>query len=138
MGITTKIAVVTDDGVRISDHFGRARYYQVFTIEQGDIVSDELRDRRGTTHHGNHNHEGLEHNHEGGHGLHPAAADRHASMVNQITDVSLLITRGMGRGAYFALAEAGIQTAATDFTDTRKAIQAFIDGTLTVEEGRVH
>ena len=138
MEITTKIAVVTDDGERISDHFGRAMFYQVFSVVNGKIAGSEMRNRRGTLHHGKeHDH----HDHGGGdhqHGFQQGAADRHSAMIGQIMDVSLLITRGMGRGAYAALAEAGIQTAATNLTGTEEAVQAFLAGTLTVEEGRIH
>lgn len=64
-----KIAVVTDDGATIAQHFGRARYYQVFSIVDGSIADRELRDRNGTLHHGGHgHHEG--HDHNGGHGHH--------------------------------------------------------------------
>jgi len=59
-------------------------------------------------------------------------------MISQITDVSLLITRGMGRGAFIALAEAGIETAATALVDTREAVQAYIDGSLQVDQDRIH
>ena len=33
-----KIAVITDDEKTISQHFGRAPYYMVFTIEDGHII----------------------------------------------------------------------------------------------------
>mgnify|MGYP001095166884 CR=1 FL=1 len=39
-----KIAAITDDGVAISQHFGRAAYYLVATVEDGQIVNRELRD----------------------------------------------------------------------------------------------
>ena len=42
-----KIAVITDDGKTISQHFGRAPYYLVLTIEEGKIVSREMRDKMG-------------------------------------------------------------------------------------------
>jgi predicted Fe-Mo cluster-binding NifX family protein len=33
-----KIAAITDDGKTISQHFGRAPYYLVVTVENGQIV----------------------------------------------------------------------------------------------------
>jgi hypothetical protein len=33
-----KIAAITDDGITISQHFGRAPYYMVLTIENGEIL----------------------------------------------------------------------------------------------------
>ena len=40
-----KIAAVTEDEVNISQHFGRAPYYLVYTVEEGDITDKEIRDR---------------------------------------------------------------------------------------------
>jgi predicted Fe-Mo cluster-binding NifX family protein len=45
--LTMKIAVITDDGKTISQHFGRAPYYLVLTIEEGKIVNREMRDKMG-------------------------------------------------------------------------------------------
>jgi predicted Fe-Mo cluster-binding NifX family protein len=42
-----KIAVVTDDGKMISQHFGRAVHYLVLTVEDGKITRRELRDKPG-------------------------------------------------------------------------------------------
>ena len=42
-----KIAAITDDGVTISQHFGRAPYYLVYTVEDGEIVDRELREKLG-------------------------------------------------------------------------------------------
>jgi len=39
-----KIAVPTDDGKTISQHFGRARSFAIFEVENGEIVSKELID----------------------------------------------------------------------------------------------
>lgn len=45
-----KIAAITDDGKTISQHFGRAQYYPVATIENGQIVDRELREKPGHAH----------------------------------------------------------------------------------------
>jgi len=42
-----KIAAITDDGVTISQHFGRAPYYAVLTVEEGRVVRRELREKPG-------------------------------------------------------------------------------------------
>ena len=42
-----KIAFVTDDGVTITQHFGRAGKYLVVEVEEGKEVSRNLRDRQG-------------------------------------------------------------------------------------------
>lgn len=144
-----KIAVVTDDGVALSQHFGRARYYHVFTVEDGVVVADELRDRAGTLHHGHGaghgagDSHGVEHEHgaghgHGAHGMGAGAADRHAAMVSQLSDVETLVVGGMGLGARQAMAAAGISVVATDLTETRAAVDALIAGTLTSQEDRFH
>ena len=43
-----KIAAITDDGQTISQHFGRAAYYAVLTIEDGKIIAREQREKMGT------------------------------------------------------------------------------------------
>ena len=42
-----KVAAVTDDGETISQHFGRALYYEVLTIENGKIAKRERREKIG-------------------------------------------------------------------------------------------
>jgi predicted Fe-Mo cluster-binding NifX family protein len=42
-----KIAVVTEDEVTISQHFGRAPYYMVYTVEGGKVTEKERRDKAG-------------------------------------------------------------------------------------------
>ncbi len=48
--IDMRIAVITDDGQTISQHFGRALHYLVVTIEEGKITQRELRDKVGHQH----------------------------------------------------------------------------------------
>jgi predicted Fe-Mo cluster-binding NifX family protein len=124
-----KIAVVTDDGTTLAQHFGRARYYQVWTVEDGSVTGTELRDRAATLRHGN----GHEPNHEHEHGTHD-----HSAMVAQITDVELVLAGGMGFRARQAMDEAGITVVATDIAETEAAVAAWIDGTLTHREERLH
>ncbi len=40
-----KIAAIADDGKIIYQHFGRATYYLVATVENDDIIDCELRDK---------------------------------------------------------------------------------------------
>ncbi len=77
-----KIAAVTDDGLIISQHFGRAAYYWVVTIENGVIVSEEKREKMGHTHFSGEEHTG-EHS-AGRHGFDRVAQNRHARMIDAI------------------------------------------------------
>ena len=45
-----KIAVVTDDETTISQHFGQASLYLVFTVEGGKVTGKEKRPKMGHRH----------------------------------------------------------------------------------------
>lgn len=142
--VPLKIAAVTDDGRTLSAHFGRARSYLVCTVEDGRIVAEELREKAGHHtfgEHGGHHHDaGHEHGagRGGGHGTGPGADDRHAAMVASIPDVRVVLTRGMGQGAYAALQAAGIEAVVADVLEIANAVQAYLDGTLTNRLDRLH
>jgi predicted Fe-Mo cluster-binding NifX family protein len=95
-----KIAAVSEDGVTISQHFGRAPFYVVVTVEGGKIVSHETRDKMGHTQFSGEHEEHTHGDDPRGHGFDPAAQDRHARMVVTIADCEVLLARGMGAGAY--------------------------------------
>lgn len=132
------IAVVTDDGSRVAMHFGRARFYQVFSVEDGEILRSELRDRRGTLHHGHDHGHGHDEGRGDAHGFGAGAADRHAAMLTQLSDVSVLLVGGMGRGARQAVDAAGIAVVATDIGDTTEAVTAYLSGRLENREQLFH
>lgn len=123
-----KIAVITDDGKTISQHFGRAPYYMVLTIEEGKIVNREMRDKLGhnqfSPNQHSEQHHGEHHGHDG------EAHSKHASMVETIADCKALICGGMGMGAYDSMKRLNIQPIVTDISDIEIAAQAFIDGKL--------
>ena len=87
-----KIAAITDDGKTISQHFGRAPYYMVLTVEGGKIVKHEMRDKLS---HAQFQSEGHDHYEEAGgrHGYGPAADNRHGRMAESITDCEALLCR---------------------------------------------
>ena len=125
-----KIAAVSEDGVTISQHFGRAPFYVVVTIEGGKIVSHETRDKMG---HNQFSGEHEEHTHGDdprGHGFDPAAQDRHARMVATIADCEVLLARGMGAGAYESMKKANILPVVTDVANIDEAVQAYLAGSL--------
>lgn len=126
-----KIAIVTDNGKTISEHFGRATKYAVIDIQEGKITSRELRDKAG--HHTFHQLE-EHHNHSEGHqhgrSMDTHSADKHARMVQSITDCSVLLARGMGRGAKLSMEEANINTFQVNFDLVDDAINALINGSI--------
>lgn len=141
-----KIAAISDDGKTISAHFGRARHYLVYTVEDGEIVDRELRDKAGHhefaghEHHGGHEHD---HDHHGrddprGHGFGRGAGRRHAQMISAIEDCDLLLARGMGQGAYLALQEANITPITTELKMIEDAVQAYLAGEIVDRPERRH
>jgi len=136
-----KIAVITDDEKTVSRHFGRARYYLVFDIEDGKVVTREQRDKAGhqqfasEPHDHDHDHG---HDHGEGHGMGPQAQHRHGQMIAPITDCLALVAGGMGRGAYISLEQAGIAPIVTDMEDAEAAALACAAGTITNHIERLH
>ncbi len=129
-----RIAVVTDDHQTVSAHFGRASYYDVFSIEDGKVIARETRSKAGHDQFTSEPHE------EPGqpHGLGPAAEDHHARMVGVIRDCQVMIGRGMGRGAYDFLSRNGIRPVLTDIQGIEEAIQAYLMGNLADHPERLH
>ena len=133
---TMKIAVVTDDGTTICQHFGRAQYYTVVTIDNGKVVSKEQRNKAG------HHVAGAQHtsqtSHGERHGFDANAQASHAGMMANITDCQLLIAGGMGWGAHESLKQNGIESLITDVKNIDEAIQLYIQGKLPNLQERLH
>lgn len=123
-----KIAVVTDDHQTISAHFGRAAYYEIFTLENGVITERKTLPRTNHQHlHPDQPHdEGHQHNHD------------HHAMLEPIRDCAVLIARGMGNGAYQALKLQKIEPFITDLVEIESALQAYQQGTLESHTERLH
>jgi predicted Fe-Mo cluster-binding NifX family protein len=123
-----KIAAVSDDGITISQHFGRAAYYVVVTVQNDQIVAREQREKMGHAQFGGETHaEGAD---PRGHGFDPAAQSRHARMASAIADCQVLLARGMGAGAYDSMQAAGIRPVVTDIANIDDAVKAYLAGAL--------
>ena len=103
-----KIALVTDDHETISAHFGRAKFYEIFTIEAGRITARESIARTIQQIIS----PALEHDTTEKHHTHD-----HNAMILPIADCEVLLARGMGTGAHLSLQEHGIQPIITDIHD---------------------
>lgn len=134
-----KIAVVTDDQRSVSRHFGRAHYYLVFTVEDGQIVQQELRDKLGHDQfqHEQHEHD-HDHDHEHGHGHGRHSQEKHDRMMANIGDCQVLLCAGMGMGAHQSLQAIGVTPILTDYKDIQQAVQAYLDGALADHPERLH
>lgn len=131
-----KITAVSEDGITISQHFGRAPFYVVVTVENNAIVSREKRDKMGHAHFAGETH--AEGEDPRGHGFDPAAQSRHASMAAAIADCQVLLARGMGAGAYESMRLVGIQPVVTEIANIDEAVRAYLDGTLVDHTEKLH
>jgi len=131
-----KIAAISDDGTTISQHFGRAMFYVVSTVEGGKVVSKEKRSKAG--HHTFAAQE--EHAAAAGerHGYDAASQDKHRSMADTIADCQVLLAGGMGWGAYESLKSYNIQSIVTDVDNIDEAVQLHLAGKLPNLMERLH
>ncbi len=131
-----KIAVVTDDEATICQHFGRAQYYMVFTVEDGKITGKERRDKMGHRHFASQ--EGEHGTVTGPHGYDADSQRKHASMAEPIKDCQVLIAGGMGMGAYDSMKSYNIEPLVTDISSIANAVKLFTEGNLPNLMDRLH
>lgn len=139
-----KIAVVTDDEQTISRHFGRARYYLILTVENGVITARERVEK--PAHHGHHHHHDHhdhsnvslhdDHTHEADHAKDEAG--RHADMFAPLHGCDVVLTRGMGNGAYNGLQQINVRPIITDIDSIEAAVNAVIDGSIIDHPEKLH
>lgn len=131
-----KIAAVSDDGLDISQHFGRAPYYVVVTVEEGKIVSKETRSKAGHQTFAAHEPPKLAPGER--HGYEAGSQTRHEKMAEAISDCQVLLSGGMGWGAYEAMQGYGIEPIVTDVGDIGEAVTLYLAGRLPNLMERVH
>ena len=131
-----KIAAITDDGQTISQHFGRAAYYLVATVESGQIVNRELRDKLGHAHFMNQPHADEQPGQP--HGMDAVSHNKHLQMAESIADCEALLCRGMGMGAYESMKALGIRPVVTDIAAIDEAVMAYVGGNIIDQVERLH
>ncbi|UCH87554.1 MAG: NifB/NifX family molybdenum-iron cluster-binding protein [Dehalococcoidia bacterium] len=131
-----KIAAVSEDEVNISQHFGRAPYYVVLTVEGNEIVDSETRPKVG--HHTFAAHEHPRPGRGQRHGCDAGSQPKHRRMAETIADCDVLIAGGMGQGAYESLKDYGIRPIVTEIGDIREAILRYLEGNLPNLRERLH
>jgi predicted Fe-Mo cluster-binding NifX family protein len=122
-----KIAVISQDGRTVSQHFGRAPWYLVFTVEGGAVMASETRPKAG--HHQFHGDPGAPET---------DPEDRHRAMAGSIEDCQALIAGGMGMGAFESLRRSGIEPVLTDEGDPLTAALRYAAGDLPHQPRRLH
>ena len=131
-----KIAAITEDQITISQHFGRAPLYVVFTVEDGKVVKKETRDKAG-----HHTFSADAHPETAPgeqHGFDAGAQSRHATMAQTIDDCQVLIAGGMGWGAYESLKSRKIEAIVTDVKNMEEAVDLYLHGKLPNLMDRLH
>ena len=113
--MSIKVAIPTDDGETISRHFGQAKYFKVFSLDNNQLSSFELREKA-SHQHGDHALQG---------GIHPGQ-----QMVETISDCQVLISGGMGTPAFTRAGAAGLKVFLTNNLSIPAAIEAYLAGTL--------
>lgn len=114
-----KAAVVTDDLLTVSAHFGMARHYLVYDIVDGVVKGREVRDKVGHS-------QGMQHHEQGG-----AAESRlHNTMLANVADCQAIIAAGMGAPMYASIVSAGMRTYITRIRTADDAVKALAEGTL--------
>lgn len=129
-----KIAFVTDDGITITQHFGRAGKYLVVEVVDGKEVSRELREKFGHTHF---HQEGAEHQHTQDHSS-PENHQKHIQMMDAIMDCDVVICGGMGRGAFVSITSMGKNVFITNNLDIDSALNGYLAGELKNMSDLVH
>ncbi|HDI52886.1 MAG TPA: dinitrogenase iron-molybdenum cofactor biosynthesis protein [Candidatus Bathyarchaeota archaeon] len=102
------IPVVDEEGSMISEHFGRAPYFAVFTIEEGRILRRELTPNISE--------------HFGGYGRPP---DRILSLKPDV-----VITVGMGPRALSRFQEAGVAVLRAEGLNVEENLRRLMEGSL--------
>ncbi len=132
-----RIAVASDDAERVSQHFGRAPYYVVFTVEERRIAEREVRSKayhhaeghaedRAAAHGEAHEHRHGQHEGQAGHAGHDHHGHDHGSMLEPIADCQVVLVGGMGQGAYESLRAAGVEAAFVQAGRTEDAVADYL------------
>ena len=124
--MVTRIALPTDDGTTLCQHFGRAHYYEVVEIKDGEVVSTELRDKFAHVHDEEHHGES-EASHE----------EIHGRMTDAAHGCDVIIAGGMGGGAMNALTASGYTVMQTDMSNLDEIVESYRAGTFVNLAGKV-
>jgi predicted Fe-Mo cluster-binding NifX family protein len=113
-----RIAFITDDGLSVSAHFGKAPSYRVFSVTDGQVADLGARPKPY-------------------HGADNQPATTHGDMFAPISDCQVLVAGGMGTPAWQSARQAGLEVILAG-GEIEAALKAFVRGELTSDERRVH
>ena len=121
-----KIAIPSDEGTYLSQHFGRTLGFTIFEVANGRIINQEYRLNNFTAHvsgqHEQYQHHGAEHDDHAQHS--------HSRILIALSDCEIVIAGGMGRRLVDDLTDAGKKIFITTIPETRKAVEMFLSDKL--------
>jgi predicted Fe-Mo cluster-binding NifX family protein len=122
-GENMNIAVPTNDGLSIAEHFGRSAGFLLFQTESGRITSRQLKENTAQHTHAQSNCA----SHSG-----PVGAHDHAAILSALAGCEVVICAGMGWRAAEALKQAGVrEVIVTKPGPVEEQVQAYLRGELT-------
>jgi predicted Fe-Mo cluster-binding NifX family protein len=122
-----KIAIPTNDGASVSEHFGRSASFLIFEIENGQIKSRELRTN------------GAKHSRAQGECDHHSADNEshsHAGILAALDGCEVVICAGMGQRAAESLKGCGTQIFVVPPASAEEKVVAYLAGKLTPQTER--
>jgi predicted Fe-Mo cluster-binding NifX family protein len=114
-----KVAIAADaaeESTRVSEHFGRARYFLIYEVVGDSVSFVEARANPKAQGHGHF----------------------HEAILPVLEDVEVVISAGMGRGAYSHLIAEDKKVVITSAIPAREAVEKFARGELKHEPERIH
>ncbi|NOX90247.1 MAG: hypothetical protein GXO77_14620 [Calditrichaeota bacterium] len=109
-----KIAVGTDDKATIrSGHFGKSKYYRIFSVENGEIISEEIRENPFAAQDDSEHHHG-----------------RGQNIIRLLKDCNVFMAKSMGMHSVPGLVQKNIQPVIARSSDIRSTVEKYISGDL--------
>jgi len=126
-----RIAFPTNDREKISAHFGRSQGFLIVEVKEGKVVNEEYIPNTVTGHvqHTHHDEHVQGHLHEHNHSV-----DTHERVIQNFTNIDVVISGGMGYGMKSRFESAGIKTIITSEKDIKTALELFLQSSLKNEE----
>ena len=133
-----RIAFPSEDGVKISRHFGKAPYFIIASVQPDGTVQKEQRRR---DHWLGQHESGLIQFSEAPQPTENAPEFTRiigAGLLAGTEDCQMLVSGGMGQAAYDRAAAQGLQIILTGEKEIDKAVESYRKGTLSSDPRRVH
>lgn len=125
-----KIAVATNDNIKVAGHVGKCKSFLVFETDEKSILNKSVR-INSFTHHGQHSSHNHEHNHSENH------AHSHHNLIEGLKDCDVLIFNHGGRRLIEDLKVNNIKPVLTDELIAESAVLKYLKGELLSNEENI-